>query len=516
MTFTSAATERRRSLTSGKPYKPWKYQKRAIRFLLENSAAALFLDPGLGKTSIVYAAFLYMLKNRFSNGMIVVAPIRPAQMTWPAEKEKWADFQGLDVVVLHGKHKDALVKERHDVYVINYEGLDWLVKSGALAALLKNKWVDTLCWDELTKMKNSGSKRFKLMRPWVPKFARRWGLTGSPASNGLLNLFGQCYVLDAGNALGQFVTHYRAQFFVPDGPYDWKLADGAEKLIYERLKPLALRMASDELLELPKRMPFRVLYTLPPAIRAHYDELEEEFFTLIDANAITAVNSGVVSGKLRQLCSGAMYVSEYCELTGAPMKKSGKSREYMDLHTAKLDAFEELIDELNGKQVFVGYEFQHDLARLQHRFGDIPYIGGGTSDKDAKRYEAAWNAGDLPWLFANPASVAHGLNLQGSSAFNVVWFTVPWDFENYDQFIQRLLRQGNESKFMNIYHLIGEKTIEEWVMMTLINKDRTQKGLFEGLRNRRALKVDYDPAANMAAVRMMELANAKKRAAFKT
>ena len=510
MTFRSIATEKRRLKQSGKPYKPHNYQKRAIKFLLEHAAAALFLDPGLGKTSIVYAAFLYLLKQGFACGMLVVAPLRPAYLVWPKERDKWLDFQGLDVVVLHGKDKEQLASEKHDVYVVNYEGLQWLIESGTLAKMLKKKWLDTLVWDELTKMKNSDSKRFKMMKKWVHRFGRRWGLTGSPASNGLLDLFGQCYMLDLGKAFGPYVTYYRSAFFVPSGMYDWKLAENAEKLIYERLKPLALRMDAEELLEMPKTMPHKIVYEIPEKVRKHYDELEEEFFTMLNGQGVTAMNSGVASGKLRQLCSGAMYTQEYCELTGAPKQSRNKNREFMEIHDNKLDAFEELVDELNGKQVFVGYEFQHDLARIQKRFGEVPYIGGGTSDKNAKRYEEAWNAGELPWLFGHPASVGHGLNLQDSNAFNVIWFTVPWNFENYDQFIRRLKRQGNTSKFMNVYHLVGQDTVEEDVMDSLVNKDRTQRKLFAALRNRRQLKVDYNPEENALKVRMMEAANAQK------
>lgn len=493
-----------------KKYNPHAYQKRAIKWLLEHTAAALFLDPGLGKTSSVYAAFKILKAKGLSPGMLVVAPLRPAQLTWPSERDKWEDFHGLDVVLLHGDDKEKLVNEKHDVYVINYEGLKWLVDGLHLGRLLKKKWVDTLVWDELTKMKNSDSKRFAMMKQWIPKFGRRWGLTGSPGSDGLLGLFGQCYMLDYGKAFGKFVTHYRAGFFRPTGDYGWELAPGAEQLIYERLKPMALRMDADELLQMPKEVPHRIPFVLPPSVRKHYEELEEEFFTIIDAEKVLGVNSGVVSGKLRQICSGALYMQEYCELTGAPMRSRNKSREFMELHDAKMDAFEELVGELNGKQIFIGYEFQHDLARIQERFGEVPYIGGGTSFKTAQKYEQAWNAGDLPWLFGHPQSVGHGLNLQGSHAYNLIWFTLPWSFENYDQFNRRLRRQGNEAQFMNIYHLVARDTVEEDVLIGLARNERIQKKLFDGIRNHRAKRVDYDPEFNALANRMAVLAREQK------
>lgn len=509
MPFKSTATEKRRLAQSGKPYAPHKYQKKAIKFLLEQSAAALFLDPGLGKTSIVYAAFSFLLKKEFAKGMLVVAPLRACQLVWPKEREKWQDFQHLDVVVVHGKDKASVVQEKHDVYVINYEGLDWLVKSGALLTLLKKGFVDILVWDELTKMKNSGGKRFRLIKPWLYQFGRRWGLTGSPASNGLLNLFGQCYVLDGGKALGKFVTQYRAQFFTPVGLYHWKPAPGAEKLIYERLKPLSLRMDADDLVEMPKEIPHRILYTLPKDARKQYEELEEEFFTVIDTRKITAVNTGVVSGKLRQICSGALYIEDGY-VAGAPGNGTSTCKPYIDVHDAKLDAFEDLVDSLNGNQVFVCYAFQHDVDRAERRFGPIPYIGGGIDKTLAAEYEAAWNSGKLPWLWGHPQSVGHALNLQGSSAYNVIFYTVPWDFELYDQFIRRLRRQGNTAQFLNVYHMVAENSVEERVMMSLLNKDRTQKALFDALRNRRALNVDYDPIANALKIQQMASAVRKK------
>jgi SNF2 family DNA or RNA helicase len=509
--FVSPATERRRLAQSGKPYKPHPYQKRAIKWLLEHNSAALFLDPGLGKTSATLAAFKYLKSKGMTTGMIVVAPLRPAQLTWPSEQEEWLDFQGLDMVLLHGDHKDKLVNEKHDIYVINYEGLPWLINQLHLGRLLKKKWVDTLVWDELTKMKNPDSSRFKLMKQWIPKFGRRWGLTGSPGSDGLMGLFGQCYVLDFGKAFGPFITHYRASFFRPSGDYGWELAQGADELIYERLKPMALRMNADELLQMPKEVPHRIPYEMPPKMRQHYEDLEEEFFALIDGEKVLGVNSGVVSGKLRQICSGALYMQEYCELTGAPMRSRNKNREFMELHDAKLDAFEELVDELNGQQVFIGYEFQHDLARIQARFGEVPYIGGGTSYKTAKKYEDAWNAGDLPWLFGHPQSVGHGLNFQKSSARNVIWYTMPWSFELYDQFNRRLRRQGNTSEFLNIYHLVARNTVEEDVMRSLANNEKIQKKMFDALRTHRQKKVAYDPEFNALATRMATLAQKQKQ-----
>jgi SNF2 family DNA or RNA helicase len=340
-------------------------------------------------------------------------------------------------------------------------------------------------------------------------FARIWGLTGTPVANGLLDLFGQCYVVDLGKAFGNYITQYKAQFFTPKGPYEWVLAKGAEELIYERLKPFALRMSSEELLDMPKLIPLRIPYQLPPKARKHYDELEEEFMSIIGKDVVKATNAGVLVGKLRQVCGGALYKTSVCEMTGAPMNTG----EYLELHNAKLDAFEDLVAELNGQQVLCIYEYKHDLERIEARFGKVPHIGGGTSEKEARMLASAWNSGELPWLFGHPQSMGHGLNLQGSNANHIIFFTLPWSLENYEQVIGRLRRQGSQAKSMMVYHMIGERTVEESVMNGLLNNARTQRELFEALRDRNHRETDYDPLANAEKVRLMELANAKKLAA---
>lgn len=476
---------------------PHAYQKKAVKFLLTHGAAALFLDPGLGKTGITYAALKILLKEGVSRGAVVFAPLRPALTTWPQEAAKWADFNGLSVAVLHGKDKEELVRQKHDVYVVNYEAISWLFTrtkvnkvwkyhlTDAGKALMAN--VDTVVFDELSKMKHSNTLRYTLIRPWLGKFQRRWGLTGSPASNGLLDLFGQCYVLDLGNALGAYVTHYRAQYFDPVDRmgYTWRVRAGCEELIYKRLRPLALRMEATDYLDLPQRMDHVIKFDLPPAVRKQYKELEDDLLTNVRDDLIVAANAGSANSKCRQLCSGALYLPNVDPITGVSKVGSGKDRRWAELHTEKLDALKDLVEELQGHQLLVAYYFNHDLERLLKVFPKTPYIGGGVSAKRGQELETAWNRGELPLLFGHPDSIGHGLNLQGSNAHHIAHFTLTWDFETYDQYNKRLLRQGNKAEYLHVYHFVARDSVEESVMYALRKKRRTQKDLLDALKSRK-------------------------------
>jgi SNF2 family DNA or RNA helicase len=488
-------TKKKPSAPSKPRWKPHQYQRKAVKFLLEHYSAGLLLDPGLGKTSVTVAASKILLAEGVMTGALVVAPLRPVRTTWPKELAKWEDFKELDLVVLHGKDFSKLCREKHDFYAINYEGLSKLFtrrKVGKVwkpeitedgKALMKN--VNALVWDELSKMKNSSSLRFTLIKPWLKKFLIRWGLTGSPASNGLEDLFGQCYVLDEGRSLGQFITHYRRQYFLPtaDG-FGWHVKAGAEPAIYERLKPLVLRMDADDYLTLPKQLDHVIKFELPASVRDQYEEMENDLLTNVADNLITASNAGGASGKCRQICSGAVYLAELDPLTGAPRFKKSQ-RQWELLHSEKLDILQDLVEELQGQQLLVAYDFNHDLERLLERFPNTPYIGGGVSGKRGEQIEEAWNKGEIPLLFGHPASIGHGLNLQESSAHHVAWFTLTWDFELYDQFNRRLRRQGNTAGNMHVYHLVAKDTVEESVYYALRRKYRDQKKLLDALKTRK-------------------------------
>lgn len=480
------------SAQSAKLWTPDAEQLAGVRWLVSHDAAGLFLDPGAGKTSISYAAIKVLKNKGLFRGALVVAPLRPATSTWPAEQQDWIDFHDISVAVLHGKDKDKMVQERHDVYVVNYEGLTWLINAGHLKNMLRKKWLCTLVFDELTRMKNAKKKKAKnstatsgrkLLIQYLHLFERRWGLTGSPAANGLLHLFGMVYVLDLGAAFGQYISHYRAMFFNPVGMWSWVLKEGAADLIYDRLKPLALRMALGKGVKLPDVRSTDIVVDIPDAARTAYDEIEDQMLTILNDDTITAGSASAVYGKCWQIAGGAVFKSRVDPITGEPLTIGG-AREWHHIHDAKLDALEELLEEIQGQQVLVAYWFEHDLERLKKHFGkDIPHIGKGVSVKKAKKYEAAWNAGELPLMFGHPMSMAHGLNFQKSNAHHIIFFSVSPDFELYDQFIRRLRRRGNKSKYVYVHHILARRTVETWgIMPSLRRKDVGQTKLFDALR----------------------------------
>ena len=462
---------------SSTPWKPHNYQKKAVKFLLEHAASALFLDPGLGKTSITLAAIKMLKKKKLLNKVLLIAPLRVCYSVWPKEIEKWTEFNDLKVVVLHGKHKDKALEEDADIYVINPEGLDWLLQvkkektaSGKTkVALDLRRWkqlgFDTLIVDELSKFKNTNTNRFKSIKLILGTFGRRWGLTGSPASNGLLDLFGQCFVIDQGRTLGPYITHYRMKYFNPtyDG-FGWEIREGAEEEIYERLSPLALRMAADDYLEMPTLIENNIRVDLPEDVKELYDQLEEDLIAKIGDGVIVAATAAAASIKCRQVASGGIYLDPEVE---ALVKVPKTKREWVNLHTAKVDALADLIDELQGSPLLVAYDFAHDLDRLQEKLGkEVPYIGGGVNATRSAELEKLWNAGKLPVLLGHPQAMAHGLNLQ-EMGHHVAWHSMTWDYELYDQFIRRVLRQGNKSKKVFVHHIMANGTIDDAMLGSL-------------------------------------------------
>lgn len=474
------------------PWQPHGYQKKAVKFLLEHAAGALFLDPGLGKTSITLAAIKLLKQKKVLDKVLLVAPLRVCHSVWPKETQKWKDFGGLRVVVLHGKNKDELLKQDADVYVINPEGLEWLLDATKTKTptgktkvhvdlrRFKRFGFDTLVLDELSKFKHTNTVRYKAMKLVLGTFARRWGLTGSPASNGLMDLFGQCYMLDTGRSLGPYVTAYRNEYFDQgrDG-FSWVLKDGAEQRIYDRIKPLALRMSAEDYLDMPTLIENNIRVELPEKVRAMYDQLEEDLIAKLDEGVVVAATAAAASMKCRQVASGAIYLDPEVQ---ALVKLPKSQRDWAELHELKLDALQELIEELQGSPILVAYDFNHTLERVKARFGkDVPYIGSGVSPKRALELEAAWNAGELPYLFGHPASMGHGLNLQDAGQ-HVAWLDITWDYELYDQLIRRVRRQGNKHKRIFVHHIMAEDTVDEIMLGSLKSKRNGQNALFDALK----------------------------------
>lgn len=447
-------------------YTPHKYQEEAIRFMVSRGAAGLFLDPGLGKTSITFAAFKILKTKGIVSTMLVIAPLRPAHSVWPRESEKWDAFSSLKVVVLHGPDKDRLLQQKADVYVINPEGLPWLFERRSARNF------DMLVVDESTRFKHPNTQRFKILRPQLPFFKRRYILTGSPAPNGLMDLFGQVFILDLGKTLGRYITHYRMQFFNATGfgGYTYVPRAGAKEAIQAKLGPYVLRMDAKDLLELPELTYNKVEVSLPLEIMRQYRTMEEEMILQVEGGEVVAANMAVATQKCRQIANGGIY-----------SQVTGEDRKSVFIHDLKTDATEELVEEMGGRPVLVAYEFDHDLARLKKRFGsDTPHIGGGVTPSRFKEIEAAWNAGKIPVLLAQPQSVAHGLNLQGTGA-GIVWHSLTWNLEDYEQFIRRVWRQGQKERVI-VHHIVTKNTVDEAIMASIGRKDRTQKSLLKALK----------------------------------
>lgn len=449
-------------------FNPHDYQKQAIKFLLGQGAAGLLLSPGSGKTSITYAALKVLREKGMMRRALVIAPLRPAVSVWPREAAKWDDFQAFKVNVLHGKGKTVANLLDADVAVINFEGIEWIAE---VTKGMRDFPFDVLVIDELSKCRHGNTTRFRTLKPMLPKFKRRWGLTGSPATNGLEGLWGQMYVLDLGAALGRYVTHFRNEHFdkVGYGGYTLKLKDGADQRIYEAIRPLCYRLSTSELLKLPPLIYNTVEVDLPAeAVRA-YREMEALLTTTLAETTITAAGAAAATQKCQQIANGGAY---YLDDAG--------ERKWKHIHSAKVDAIVDLVEELQGEPAFIAYGFQHDLDRLQKAFPDAPHIGGGTSSKHQLEVEDAWNAGKLPVLLVQPQAMGHGVNCQGTAG-SVIWCGPPFDLGVWEQLIARVWRQGQQHP-VTVHSVVARGTVDMTILRVLASKARTQTALLDALR----------------------------------
>jgi SNF2 family DNA or RNA helicase len=427
--------------------------------MIRQACAGLFLDPGLGKTSISLAAFSILGSKAYVKGMLIIAPLRAVYNVWPNETRKWQDFKDLIVGILHGKDKEAVLKEEHDIYCINPEGLTWLIDILAKTPVLK--WpFDMLVVDESTKFKDSQTKRFKALRKVLHKFSRRYILTGTPTPNGLLDLFGQIYILDLGHSLGAYITHYRNTFFIPSGfgGYSWVPKFDTMERVGERIAPLVLRMKAEDYLELPQLVNQMTWLDLPAPARKIYKDIENEFIALVGGEVVLVPSAAAAGNKCRQILNGAAYINA--------------QKDWREIHDVKLEALSDLVEELSGAPLLVLYEFQHDKERIMKKFPKCGMIGGQSMQKDRVVINK-FNEGSLGMVLGHPASMGHALNLQGSCT-HVCWFGLTWNFEHYDQAIRRVWRQGNDAARVVVHHLCIRQSLDEVVVKTVNSKDKTQ------------------------------------------
>lgn len=451
-------------------YTPHSYQAYAIEFIKTHLIALLFLDMGLGKTSICLMAIKELMYREFSiTKVLVVAPLRVARDTWPAEVRKWEEVSGLRVSVLIGtsKEREAAIQKNADIYTINRENLKWLVD---YLESHRKKWpFDMVILDELSSFKNPKSLRFKALRRVRPYIKRIVGLTGTPASNGLMDLWTEVAAVDGGKRLGRFIGNYRATYFTPDrmNPYtgivySYSLRPGAEEEIYDRISDITISMKAKDYLHMPEAVMVKHEVTMDKTERNVYEKLKEELVTTVKGEEITASNAAVLSGKLLQLASGAIYSDD------------GK---IMNIHEKKLDMLSDLVEQANGKSVLVAYWFKHDHERIMKRLTDEGYH---PRDLKTSKDIEDWNKGVIEVGLISPASAGHGLNLQEGGHI-LIWYSMIWSLEMYQQTNHRLDRQG-QKEVVSIHHIITKGTVDEEVMRALDEKDVTQEKLIAAVK----------------------------------
>ncbi len=448
-------------------FKPHLYQVHAIEHCLSLSSSALYLDLGLGKTSIALTVIDTWLRDQFIPGkVLVIAPLNTARNTWPAELAKWDHLKGLTYSMVLGSNKERLaaLKVKADIYIINRENVPWLV------AGYKQKWPFTMVIiDELSSFKSSQAKRFRALKMIRPKIQRLIGLTGTPAPNGLQDLWSQIYLLDMGARLGKTVTGYRQRYFTQNA-YNFKytLNEGSENLIYDKISDICLSMKAKDYLDLPETVVRNVLVKLDDKTMAKYEQFEKDsVMSLITEYDVTAVNAAVLGNKLLQLASGAIYDTD---------------KEWHELHSCKLDMLEELIEAANSQPVLVAYWYKHDLERIQARVKNVVMFDGSP------KMVAAWNRGEIEVMAVHPLSAGHGINLQAGGNI-IIWFSNTWSLEAYQQLNGRLDRQG-QTKSVIINRLVAVGTMDETVVKRLEEKDTGQDALMEAVK---ALIKKYSP-----------------------
>lgn len=446
-------------------YEPHDYQKYATEKIIELPACALFMEMGLGKTVSTLTAIDELIYDRFEvEKVLVIAPYRVADDTWTTETEKWDHLQHLRVSKVLGSaaQRIAALQAEADIYVINRENVTWLVET------LGKGWpFDMIVVDELSSFKSNSAKRFKSLRTVRPLAKRFVGLTGTPAPNGLLDLWPQVYLIDRGERLGKTYTGYKDRYFYPAKRngfvvYSWTLKEGTKEAIEQKLSDICISMKAEDYLKLPDKIINDVYVSLDHQEMQKYHELEKEKLMELEGKEITALSAAAVWGKLLQLANGAAY---------------GNDGSVIPFHYRKLDALEGIINESSGHPILVFYNFRHDYERLMERFRTYR-----PRTLKCQKDIRDWNAGTIPLLLAQPASMGHGLNIQAGGHI-IVWFGLNPSLELYQQANARLYRQG-QTEAVIIHRLITKGTVDEDVVKKLLVKDGTQDDLMESLRAR--------------------------------
>ena len=447
-------------------YNAHSYQTFTTEYIESHPVSAIFLDCGLGKSVITLTAISDLLFDSFEiRKVLVIAPLRVARDTWPAELEKWEHLSFLQYSVAVGTEvqRKAALLQRADIYIINRENVEWLTEKSGLPFDY-----DMVVLDELSSFKSYQAKRFRSLLKKRPSVKRITGLTGTPSSNGLMDLWAEYRILDMGKRLGRFITHYRDEFFLPDKRngqivFSYKPKAGAEEAIYDKISDITVSMRSTDYLNMPECVINEIPVTLSEKEMATYRSLQKDMVIRLGETEIDAANAVGLSAKLCQMANGAVYSEE-----GGTIP----------IHERKLDALEDLIEAANGKPVLVAYWYKHDLERITERLHKIhiPFSKMDTSESIAR-----WNRGELPVGLIHPASAGHGLNLQAGGS-TLIWYGLTWSLELYQQTNARLWRQGQTADTVVIHHIIAKGTIDENIMAAVQRKDKTQSALIEAVK----------------------------------
>lgn len=441
-------------------FKPHSYQQYSIDYILDHPTAALFLDCGLGKTVIALTAIFDLILDSFQiRKVLIIAPLRVARDTWPAEIEKWDHLKGLAYSIAAGTESErkGALRDKVQVYLINRENVPWLIQDSGLPFDF-----DMIVVDELSSFKSHQAKRFKSLMKVRPKVKRIVGLTGTPSANGLMDLWSEFRLLDLGQRLGRFIGKYRDDYFVPDKRnqqmvFSYKPKPSAEEAIYRQISDITISMKNTDYLKMPELVMNEISVRLSEDEWRQYQTMKEEMVFSLDGKDIDAVNAAALSGKLLQMANGAIY---------------DESGDVVQIHNRKLDALEDIIEAANGKPVLIAYWFKHDLKRIIERFP-----GEQLDSEDSIR---RWNNGKIPVALIHPASAGHGLNLQAGGCA-LVWFSLTWSLELYQQTTARLWRQGQKETVV-VHHIIAKNTIDENVMVALAKKDTGQAALLRAVK----------------------------------
>lgn len=454
------------------------YQRRAIVHQSTNQRSMLWIAMGGGKSVITLTSIEHLIRHQYLRAVVIVAPIRVIRMVWRQEAAKWQHTRGLKFSLVSGtaNQRAHALLQKADVYLVNYDVLGWLAESLHTYFVAKDRQLpfDGIVWDEISKMKNSGTRRVKSFRKIAKHFKWSTGLTGTPASNGYKDLHGQFLVVDGGERLGTSKTQFRTRFYRKAGPYTEVAYDDTESTIKNLIGDITLEMSAEEFGNLPDMVTNDIDVELPPDLRAKYDRMEKEFFLQLDSGSeIEAFNQASLTNKLLQFSNGAIY-----PVSGNPI--------WEDVHNLKLDALEDILDESQWSPVLCSYAYRSDAQRIMDRFNHLNPINltECKSEHSLTSAMARWKDGKCPLMIGHAASMGFGVDGLQDAGHTIVWFGLNWSLDLYDQFNARLRRQG-QSEPVKCHRILTRDTMDHAQSLALAEKATTQDGLLRAVREYR-------------------------------